>query len=316
MDSGIPTARELAGYSLSAQHPLTRSWVADPVRLDLLIEGHELDILLASDLEVAAARATRFAPRHPPEALLNRWIRVTEDLHAMMSMRYEGLDPSKPFVDATPLSRPLRADDLSPLARAAERAYGQLHPGYLRLWSAEPPGRFTESRSDRRFLAAPIQSLRAGSGGHVPDELAISPAETLRDYDRARRAYEAVDTEHPEHRAQACLQDYEDLEQSLRDRTLFDVTVDGAWAGYVAATTNEDTLGMPAYVVQEVVLTPEFRGRGYGAYLSVLLAGALPDPTRILVGIIHADNRGARQSAERAGRIDVGGWIQVRLPTA
>ncbi|GAA2756414.1 hypothetical protein [Actinopolymorpha rutila] len=72
---------------------------------------------------------------------------------------------------------------------------------------------------------------------------------------------------------------------------------------------------MPAYVVQELVLAKGFRGRGLGLHLTTLLARALTDDGRVLVGTIHADNRGAREAAERAGRVDVGGWIQVPLAT-
>jgi len=316
MDSSVPSARELAYCALPAQHLLTRRWVDDAERLDLLAEWHTIDARLATDLEIAAARAQRFAPGHAPEALLNRWVPATPDLTAMVSMRYEGGDPAKPFVDATPLSRQLRADDLAPLARAAIQTYGRLQPRYLRLWSAEPSGRFAGTCPDKRFLAAPILSLRAGGDQPVPAELAIVPARTMEEYDRAQSAYAVVDNAHPEHPSQAALQDFEDLEESLQAGTLFDVTVGGDWAGYVATTTNGDTLGLPAYVVQELILTPQTRGRGYGRHLSTLLARALPDQTRVLIGTIHADNRGAREAAESAGRRDVGGWIQVPLPTS
>ncbi len=316
MDPDVPAARELAGYSLEAQHPLTRRWVDDSTHLDLLTEWHQLDVQLATDLDIAAVRVARFAPGHPPEAMLNRWVPVAEDLHAMLSMRYASGNPHKPFVDATPLSRPLRTDDLPLLARAADRTYGPLDPRYLRLWSTAPPGSFVGTDPDKRCLAAPIRSLREGFGQRIPVELAISPALTLDEYDQAQRAYDAVDTAYPEHPEQAALQDREDLQHSVSDGTLFDVTVDGTWAGYVAATIDSENLGLPARVVQEIILAPDFRGRGYGAHLSTLLARALPDQPPILIGSIHAANRGALQAAERAGRIDVGGWIQVELVTA
>ncbi|NYH92260.1 hypothetical protein [Actinopolymorpha rutila] len=38
-DARLPTARELAGYFLAAQHPTTRRWVDDAVRLELLTES-------------------------------------------------------------------------------------------------------------------------------------------------------------------------------------------------------------------------------------------------------------------------------------
>ena len=308
----VPSARQLAEYTLEAQHPLTRRWVDDATRLDLLTRQHEqLDILLATDLDIAATRVAKFAPGLPPETMLNRWVPIRHDLHALLSMRYEGGDPTKPFVDASWLSRPLRAGDLPDLAAAAREVFGLHQPRYLRLWSAEPVGWIPGTDPDRRFLAAPIELLQPRD---VPRGLALVQARNLEHYGDAERAYGAVDSEHPSHVRQAALQSRVALEESVEAGLVFDVTVDGTWAGYAAAlAAGQDSLGLPAYVVQDLILAPEFRGRAYGSHLSTLLAQALPDPSRILIGTIHADNRGAIQSATRAGRKDVGGWLQYQF---
>jgi L-amino acid N-acyltransferase YncA len=316
MDPGVPTARELGQCSLAAQHPSTRLWVDDAVRLDMLTEQCVDDVQLATDMDAAALRARRFAPGLPAEALLNRWLTASDDLNAMLSMRYEGGDPGRPFVDATVTSRPLTGDDLPVLVRAGAEIYGALRPRYLRLWSAAPPGRFVGTRPDRRFLAAPVGWLRAGFEQAVPTELRLTPARALDHYQDASAAYDDIDHEHPAHAEQAKVASYEALEKSLAAGTLFDVIAEGDWAGYVSVKTKGDSLGMPAYVVQELILARKFRGRGYGPHLTTLLARALPDGNRVLIGTIHADNRGARLAAERAGRVDVGGWIQVPLGTA
>lgn len=312
MAAYIPDAHELAGYFLAAQHPSTRRWVNDEMRLALLAEQRADDVLLASDLQIAEIRRDRFAPAHPAEALLNRWVTVTDDLAAMLSMRYEGGDPTRPFVDATVLSRPVANGDLAALAGCVVIAFGTLGPAYLRLWSAESAGHFTDTVPDKRFLAAPILDLLAGQQP-VPNELSVARAQSMDRYELARAAYADVDREHPGHTEQAALQDADDLEESMTAGTLFDVMVDGEWAGLLAATPEGESLGLPAYVVQELVLDARFRGRGYGAHLTTLLARALPDPDRVLLGSIHANNRGALKAAERAGRSDVGGWFQVPL---
>ncbi|MFD2082683.1 hypothetical protein SAMN05421678_111131 [Actinopolymorpha cephalotaxi] len=315
----LPAARELARCFLAAQHPVTRQWVDDAVRLDLLTANRAEDVTLATDLELAALRARRFAPHLPAETFLNRWTEVEGDLAAMMSMRYEGGDPRLPFVDATVTSRPFTARDLPALAKAGAEAYPALRPRYLRLWSARPVGWFAGTGSDRRFLAGPVAALRAGFERTPPTELTLTPATTLEHYEDAERAYADVDVNHPLHPTQATIADREALAETLAAGMLFDVRVGADWAGYVAVTTTAtgDTLGMPAYVVQELVLARRFRGRGFGPHLTTLLARALPDDgRRVLVGTVHSGNRGAREAAERAGRVDVGGWIQVPLATA
>jgi hypothetical protein len=93
----IPDPWELAAYTLERQHPLTRKWVDDQTRLALLAEQHAaLDILLATDRSIAESRVERMAPGTPVDAMLNHWVAVGDDLHAMLSMRFEGLDITKP----------------------------------------------------------------------------------------------------------------------------------------------------------------------------------------------------------------------------
>ncbi len=309
-----PTARELAESSLPAQHPVTRGWVDDELRLDLLTKHHELDIELMVDPEIARLRTERFAPGRPIELMFNRWVQVAADQHVMLSMRYEGGDPTKPFVDASALSRPLQVGDLPLAAEAALKYFGSLAPAYLRLWSSEPSGAFPETLPDRRFLAGPLSVLRR-AGEPVPSELTLVKATSLANYELAQAAYDAVDAAHPDHPEQARLQARDNLEDTVKDGHLFDVLADGAWAGYIGAKVEGHDLGLPAYTVQDIILAATYRGRGYGSHLSTLLARNLPDDHPFLVGTIHANNQGARTAALKAGRTDIGGWIQYPLPT-
>lgn len=306
----IPAAEELARWTLERQHPVTRAWVDDTRRLAILTEEHAaLDILLAEDLDIAVQRTARLAPGKPAESMLNHWVAIGNDLQVMFSMRFENLNLARPFVDATPMTRSPEPPDLPGIAAAAQEHYGIHNPLYVRLWTAGPGVDGTVP--DRRFLAAPITDLQPHD---VPPGLALRPAKTVDHYDDALSAYAAVDADHPHHAEEASLQDLDKLEESADDGLLYDVTVNGEWAGYAAATIKpEDALGLPAYVVRDLILAPEHRGHGYGRHLSALLAQALPDPTRILIGTIHNANHGARTAALQSGRQDIGGWLQLPL---
>ncbi|QNE22808.1 hypothetical protein F1D05_07290 [Kribbella qitaiheensis] len=310
----MPTARELAEFSLAAQHPVSRGWVPDDLRLELLTNQHELDIDLLADPEIAAMRTERFAPGQPIEIMFNQWVPISADQHVMLSMRYEDGDPTKPFVDASALRRPLQQADLRPAADAASKHFGSLSPTYLRLWSSEPADSFPETLPDKRFLAAPLDVLRAAHTP-VPAELTLVRARSLSNYPLAQAAYDAVDAAHPDHSEQAHLQHRDKLEDTVEEGLLFEVMVDGTWAGYIAAMRDSQNLGIPAYTVQEVILAAEYRGRGYGRHITTLFARALPIDLDFLIGTIHANNRGAITAALTSGRTDIGGWLQLPLPT-
>jgi L-amino acid N-acyltransferase YncA len=312
--SDVPTREELARFFLAAQHPTTTAWVDRERRLALLAEQRETDVLLALDVDVARQRAEHFAPAHGPEDFLNRWAKVSDDLEAMLSIRYEGLDVTKPFVDAMVTSRPLAEQDFGPLTTATLDTYGPLWPRYVRIWSREPFGHFSRADADKRFVAAPLADLRSST--EPPRELVLTVASDLNHYEDAVAAYAAIGDAHPAHRDQAQLEDKESFEECMEAGELFDVMVEGTWAGYVAVAAEGETLGLPAYVVQELVLAEAARGRGYGRFLATLLARALPasaEPT-VLLGTIHQDNRGALSAALAGGRLDIGGWLQLPCP--
>jgi GNAT superfamily N-acetyltransferase len=107
------------------------------------------------------------------------------------------------------------------------------------------------------------------------------------------------------------------LHEAIDAGLMFDVLVNGDWAGYVGVHPDEH-LGLLTYSVQELLLTPAYRGQGFGASLTTLLARAVltvrpEEPGRVLLGTIHADNLGAYPAALRAGRHDVGGWVQLKF---
>lgn len=302
----LPSAADLARFSLAAQHPLTLSWCPEAERLANLAEEHAFDLQLATDLELARQRAEFLRAGPPAEVYLNRWVRLTPDLSAMLSIRFKGLDVGQPFVDVSVTSRPVGEGDFAVLAEAARREYAPFRPPRLRFWSTEV---FPNLRPDQRVLAAPLAELK---GGEVAPGLSLRPTTDLSHYEDARTAYAAVDAAHPEHPGQARLLSEDDLRDTVEAGTMFEVVWRGAWSGY-AGTLPKTKNGLPAQSIQEMLLAPHARGHGLGASLSILLARHLPDDGRVLSGTIHSENRGALTAARRAGRRDVGGWWWMPL---
>ena len=299
----LPSAHDLARMTLEQQHPLTRGWLDDETRLVNLAGEQEFDLQLATDHDLAARRAKFLNVGQPPGAFLNRWVEVGPDLRAMLSIRFKGLDRDKPFVEAL-TSRAWTKGDLGALKAAALDTYGAFKPLHLRLWSAEVGEPDTTFTPDRRVLAGRVGDLNAAE---VPPELDLRPTADLGHYEEARAAYAAVDGQHPAHRSQAQLEAAEDLQEGIEAGLLFDVRLNGVWAGYVGVQEGTE-LGLNTYTVQELILAAQARGRGHGPALTTLLARHLPDPGRVLLGSIDAANRGALTAAVRAGRRDVGGW--------
>ncbi|CAM3213221.1 N-acetyltransferase domain-containing protein [Deinococcus saxicola] len=248
ISENLPTAAELARFSLAAQHPRTLNWCPEPERLANLAEEHAFDLQLATDLELAGKRADFINVGPPPEAYLNRWIGVAPDLDAMLSIRFKGMDVTKPFVDVSVTSRPVTVADLPALVEAAEREYQGFNAPRIRIWSAAET--FSDLRPDQRVLAAPLAEL---GGGEVAPELSLKPTADLSHYADAQAAYAAVDAAHPKHPGQAGLLSEEDLQDTIDAGTMFNVVWRGGWSGY-AGTLAKAKNGLPAQSVQEMLL--------------------------------------------------------------
>ncbi|ANE44821.1 hypothetical protein SU48_06485 [Deinococcus puniceus] len=227
----------------------------------------------------------------------------------MLSIRFEGGNPDKPFVDVSATSRPVLPADLPVLSASAQQTYGVFNPQRLRFWSSAEAGAFVGTQPDMRVLAAPVRDLQPRP---TPPELSLRPTLDTSQLAAAREAYADVDRLHPAHPGQARIFSEEDLQETVDAGTMFDVLRNGEWVGYVGVLPKPKH-GLNAYSLQELILASACRGRGYGAALTTLLAQALPQGDRVLLGTIHADNRGARQAALQAGRVDIGGWSWLPL---
>ncbi|WP_456829136.1 GNAT family N-acetyltransferase [Deinococcus sp. UYEF24] len=311
----LPTALELAAVTLAMQHPLLDHWRPAAERLPVLAAEHEGDLELVSDMKMAAFRAEYFEfPGVGADAYLNRWQPVSADLMGLLSIRFEGRVGTLPFVDLSGASRPWTPADLPALGRAALETYGVFAPRYLRLLSGQSADSIPGLGHDRRFMAAPLSAL-AALQAHIPPELTLRRTRDDRHLAQAEAAYAALNAQHPAHAGQAGILSTEDLAECVQAGLMYDVLVGETWAGY-AGVLPEQKLGLEVYTVQELLLTPEYRGRGYGPHLTTVLARALladAEPGRVLFGTIHADNAGAYPAAQRGGRLDVGGWVQLEL---
>ena len=307
----LPSLETLVDAAEAGLHPWVHDHIGEAVRREALAEE------LAFTLHTAAqdlAYATGFAEVAPPTgqpaaAYLDRWLPLG-DAHVMLGPRYLGRDPDLPFVMVSASDRPLVAVDAPGLATLAREHFAAFTPGFVMLTTADPVGAWPGTRPELRQVVGLLGDLRARE---APSGLSVTPRHDTDFYGHYQALFDHDVALDPAHGRHTRVEDRGDL-QDLADRGyLYDVLVDGAWAGLLAAEPDARR-GVRGATVVELILDHEHRGRGYGRHLSTLLARAVPLPDdQCLLGTIHADNLTSYRSALAAGRVDVGGEIVIPL---
>lgn len=311
LESELPALDSLVLAADASLHPWVREHVPEAVRRAALEE--ELGFWLntaAQDLEYATSYA-QAAPQsgEPPEAYLDRWLPLPDGAHILAGPRYLGRDPDLPFVGVSASDRPLRPSDRAALTAAARTSFEAFRPGFVLLTTADPIGAWPDAGSELRQVVGLLGDLRAHPS---PPSLTTRPRADTDFYGRYCAIHEAQVKADPRHARHTRCEDEDDLKELAASGLLYDVLLNGTWAGILAAEPDS-RCGVKGATVVELLLAPEHRGRGFGKHLSPLLAKSLPfADDECLMGTIHADNAPAYHAALAAGRHDVGG--EVRLP--
>lgn len=266
----------------------------------------------AADPDYAASFA-EVAPQsgQPASAYLDRWLPLSSGGHVLAGPRYFGRDPDLPFVGISASDRPLTVDDRHAFCAVALEHFAPFRPGFVLLTTADPVGAWPGTRAVMRQLVGLLGELRRR---RTPPELSVARRDDAAAiYDRYVAIHRIHVEQEPAHARRTRVEELTDLQRIADEELLFDVCVDGDWAGLLAAE-DEMRRGISGATVVELMLDHAYRGRGYGAHLSTLLARAVPlTDDAFLMGTIYADNVRAYRSALRAGRVDVGGEIAISL---
>jgi L-amino acid N-acyltransferase YncA len=139
----------------------------------------------------------------------------------------------------------------------------------------------------------------------------LLPPGNLAFFDRYAKVYADLFASHPKHREYNLPQDKEALAEALQEGLLFEVLVDGSWAGIVSALPQAPA-GLTGFTVQEMLLDQAHRGQGFGPAMQQRLIEHLRgQDDAVLAGTIHAGNVASLASARRVGRDVIATYVWV-----
>ncbi len=231
------------------------------------------------------------------------------------SIGFVGLNPDRPFVRIARMSDPVTSDDeRDRLTAALAEPFEAFGPDRVRFGQpAHAAYQFGESPGDMRLVGGPVARMRALD---VPqtNRVLLERATDTGWYDRYTAIYDSVHTERPWLTDVAQPESEEDMRSYVAEGLLFEIQIDGAFAGITGASAGSRD-GLHGFNVVEIVIGTEFRGQHLGPAIQHHLAKSMPnEPGACLFGTIGADNRPALRAAIDAGRTDLAGdyWVPIQ----
>ena len=292
-------------------HPIVRSWYGDGELVANARDWLGAELRLVGDVEAARAfQAACPVPGVPAEAYANRVVRLAGGLDAVAGIRFRPSEGAF-FVDLIAASRPFAdAADFADSVRRLGAEFAAFTPKWTRCYVADERVVPDVRLCGDVVVAARVADLRA-----LPVAAGIAlarrrAADVFDDYARLYREFHAAG---PRNEELAHVEDLATLERWERDGGVFEVTLDGAPAGFCGAR-RWSRYGVRGWCAAEIILAREFRGRGLAASVHRKMAAALDGaPGEALWADVHEDNAPSWRSGLAAGYAVVGRVVRVPM---
>ena len=296
---------------LAGTHPLMIQWLGRQTARQQLAQW--LDDLM-SRLGPEGAQLPAFALACPVAGVLTADY-ATRHIggawgEALACPRFYGGATELPFVDVVSLGCSVKTTDIAALIRACSEEFAAFEPQWLRLWvsSHEVATPSPRARIDNRLFAAPIEAISFSPKPLDYKRIGLEPTSAEKTHQCLVPIYEAIYAAWPSKAEWLPMATQHDLQQCAEVGACFMITVDGTKAGVIAA--KPDTIrGIGGWTIQVEALNSEFRGRGLAPAAQRLLSENLSVArATLIIGTIDERNPASWKTAERVGRMDIGGW--------
>ena len=301
--------RDFVAYALEQTSPLVRAWRGDRLVEDLGPAMRRVVSLLSDDDTANEFSETMsvlgLAAEHFKAKLLN------VDGHRFLAqIDFTNTAGDTPFVAIFRGSRLPGAFASRSVIEAIARHFAVFAPVGVRFYHpAHVPMVLPGARVDQHFVAAPVRDMLAYQQAPGFSRVTLTAASDLKFYPRYVDTYEQVFAVRPELRGEVNIETQDSLGACLAEKLLFEIAVDGAWAGIVAAR-RQMLAGLDSIFMVEILLDQRARGHGLGLAVHQHFARevALIDPDAVVSGTIAPVNVPSLKTALKTGRVEIGAW--------
>ena len=314
----MPIKTDWLAWAVDQVHPQLKTWYSQAQLESNLSEQFGRDLDWLENLGEGFERNMPIAGATP--AMYNHRVLEVAGMRVMLGIRFRGGDIAIPFVDLLRSSRAITsAAQVGAICALVRQEFAVFKPLMVRFYQPahlEFQLDVSGSSGDKRVLAAPLTTMLEHPKPFGLERVSLRRATDLEFYPRYAETYATVYQERPWLPHESRTGSLEDMQEYLETGQVFEVFVDGQWAGITGGAHHTDEFALRGFVVIEMLLAKFARGQGLGAAVQYRLAEALQAfsaPEDVLYGTIGSNNSPMLKTAARVGRVDLGGWIWVNL---
>jgi L-amino acid N-acyltransferase YncA len=305
-------------WAVDQTHPQLKVWYSQAQLESNLTDQLEIDLDRLENLGDGFERNMP-VPGATPKMYNHRVLEVA-GMQVMLGIRFRGGDITIPFVDLVRSSWAITsAAQVEAICDFIRQEFAVFKPLRVRFYQPahlEYQIDVVGSSGDQRVLAAPLTTMLAHPKPLGLERVRLRRTHDLEFYPRYAETYAAIYQECPWLPVESNTHSLEDMQEYLEIAQVFEIFVDGQWAGITGGEPHSDEFALKGFVVIEMLLAKFARGQGLGAAVQYRLAEALKAfsaPEDVLYGTIGSNNPPMLKTAARVGRVDLGGWIWVKL---
>ncbi|MDX2008350.1 MAG: GNAT family protein [Meiothermus sp.] len=306
---------EFLGHALEQTHPLVRSAYTPAQLREHWRPEVETDAVEFFTDAFAEEFGGNCAALGLPAQMFKHRLLEAQGRRLIAGIRFFGMDLGRPFVEVARISRPLESDrEKEAITELLRREFASFKPQRWRVYqSAHLPYQFAGCAGDKRYMLGFLEAIRQRPRPEGMDRLELCRARDLEFYPRYAAMYVQLFAERLWMPDVSRQESREDMAHYLETALVYEIFVDGQWAGVTVVSRSQD-VGATGYYMIEIALEQAFRGAGLGVAVQRSLVELLEDSGGdALFGTIGAVNAPMLRTAKRVGRTDVGGHYFVNF---
>ncbi len=230
------------------------------------------------------------------------------------SIRFIGGDLSKPAVFLMHKDFDLvRIADIQQLGAFLKQEYALFAPKRFRWFSTKDKSDLITNHEgiegDLGYYTHFLSDLKKAPKPANFEKVQLQVASSLDWYDLYFNSYQEMYQANPFFEEMASVESKESLQNMIDNESLFEVFIEGKWAGIIGVCKAK-ALFLEGYEVYEEYLLPEFRGKHLAPAVQRHLIEKLSIVgDEMLYGTIHYQNQASIKTAKRVGRKQVGLYV-------